>query len=326
LAPTSFVPAGVLTGSAYYYNTAASAFSLTPGTGQEFLINYNVPADVPLGTTLTFKDTAAYVSPMTNWLTDYSPWNNLNYFNTTTVGSYDPNFKEVSPKGWGPSGVITVNDSVLEYMVHFQNTGTYMAENVVVIDTLDPSLDWSSLRPVYMSKKCVVDINEHGVATFTFNNIDLPPSSTEPVASNAMFTYTIKQRPALPMGTHILNSASIYFDFNAPIKTKSTYNTIAWGVGVPNTTTATISSNAFTVYPNPANNTFNAIINSDAGGDYSLRVTDVAGKTEISKTLNLIKGAQTLAVDVSNLSAGVYFVTLVSNDGKADTQKLVIMK
>ena len=322
----TFVPAGIFTGAPYYYSTGSSAFALAPGDGQEFLVNYNVPADIPLGTSVVFTDTVAYAAPMSNWLADYSPWNNVNYFTTTTVGSYDPNFKEVSPKGWGPAGVITVSDSVLEYMVHFQNTGTYMAENVVVKDTLDPSLDWTTLRPVYMSNKCVVDIDEHGVATFTFKNIDLPPSSTEPVASNAMFTYTVKQRPALPMGTHILNSASIYFDFNAPIKTKSTYNTIAWSAGVPTTPTATGGGNAFTIYPNPANNTFNAIINSSAGGGYSMRVTDVAGKTELNKTLSLIKGSQTVTVDVSRLSAGVYFVTLIGNDGNAETQKLVIMK
>jgi len=322
----TFVPAGIFTGAPYYYSTGSSAFTLAPGYGQRFLINYNVPADIPLGTSVVFTDTVAYAAPTSNWLSDYSPWNNVNYFTTTTVGSYDPNFKEVSPKGWGPAGVITVNDSILEYMVHFQNTGTYMAENVVVKDTLDPSLDWTTLRPVYMSNKCVVDINEHGVATFTFKNIDLPPSSTEPVASNAMFTYTIKQRPALAMGTHILNSASIYFDFNAPIKTKSTYNTIAWAEGVPNTTATTTGTNAFTVYPNPANNTFNAIINSNAGGDYSLKVTDVAGKTEISKTLSLVKGSQTVTVDVARLSAGVYFVTLVSSDSNLETQKLVIIK
>jgi hypothetical protein len=65
-----------------------------------------------------------------------TPWNNINYFTTITVSSYDPNFKEVSPEGTGPTGLITRNDSVLEYMVHFQNTGTAPAQNIVVVDTL----------------------------------------------------------------------------------------------------------------------------------------------------------------------------------------------
>ena len=327
LAPT-FVPAGYFSGAPApkYYDNSSSALSLTPGTGQQFLVNYNVPADVPLGTLLTFKDTAAYVSPLTNWLSDYSPWNNISYFNTVTVGSYDPNFKEVSPKGWGPDGVITTEDSVMEYMVHFQNVGSYLAENVVVKDTLDGNLDWKTLRPVYMSKNCVVDIDEHGVATFTFSHINLPPVTTEPIASNAMFTYTVKQRPGLPLGTRIHNSASIYFDFNPPIKTNKTRNTIGWSVGVQNTTPAITGNNAFTVYPNPANSTFNAVINSNEAGSYSLKISDVAGKTEISKTLNLTKGSQTITVDVNQLASGVYFVTLAGSNGKTETQKLVIIK
>ena len=322
----TFVPSGTFTGAPYYYSTASSAFALAPGAGQQFLVNYNVPADIPLGTSVMFTDTVAYAAPVTNWLSDYSPWNNVNYFGTTTVGSYDPNFKEVNPKGWGPDGVITTEDSVMEYMVHFQNVGSYLAENVVVKDTLDGNLDWKTLRPVYMSKNCVVDIDEHGVATFTFSHINLPPVTTEPIASNAMFTYTVKQRPGLPLGTRIHNSASIYFDFNAPIKTNKTRNTIGWSVGVQNISAAATANDAFTVYPNPANNTFNAVINSNEAGTYGLKISDVAGRLHINKTLTITKGSQTIPVDVNQLSAGIYFVTLTGADGKEETQKLVIMK
>ena len=323
-APT-FVPSGVFSGAPYYYSTPSSALGLTPGAGQEFLMTYNVPADIPLGTNVIFKDSVAYTSPMSNWLSDYSPWNNVNYFNTVVVGSYDPNFKEVSPKGTGAAGTISTDDSVLEYMVHFQNTGSFMAENVVVKDTLSANLDWKTLRPVYMSDKCVVDIDEHGVATFTFNEIDLPPSSSEPVSSNAMFTYTIKQRAGLSVGTQIKNRASIYFDFNAPIMTNYTLNTIGWPTKVP-TTPGAAGFNTFTIYPNPASNTFNATIDLSTSGAYDMKVCDVTGKTEISKTLALQKGAQNVTVDVSRLSPGVYFVTLNGNDNKQQTQKLVIMK
>jgi uncharacterized repeat protein (TIGR01451 family) len=323
----TFVPSGIFSGSPYYYTTAGSSFALSPGSGQEFLINYNVPADIPLGTNVIFKDTVAYAPPLSNWLSDYSPWNNVAYFTTTTVGSFDPNFKEVTPTGWGSDGMITTQDSVLQYMVHFQNTGSYMAENVVVRDTLDANLDWTTLCPVFMSGKCVVDVDDHGRATFTFSNINLPPSSSEPITSNAMFTYTIKQRHGLTFGTQIKNRASIYFDFNAPVMTNQTLNTIGWPENVPNTPATTANANnAFTIYPNPAQNTFNALINLSNGGAYSLKVADVTGKTEISKTLSLTKGSQAVTVDASHLAPGIYLVTLTGSDNIPQTQKLVIMK
>ena len=325
-APT-IVPSGVFTGgTSYYYNTSGTFPALAPGAGNEFIMTYNVPADIPLGTNVIFKDSAVYAPPMTNWLLDYSPWNNVNYFTTTTVGSYDPNFKEVYPKGTGSTGVITTADSVLEYMVHFQNTGSYMAENVVVRDTLDANLNWASLKPVYSSGKCVVDMDDNGHVTFTFKNINLPTSSSEPVASNAMFTYTIKLKPGLTVGSQIQNRASIYFDFNAPIMTKRTLNTIGWPAGIQSFGGGNAYENSFTIYPNPADNTFNANINSVAGGTYSLKICDVTGKIEITKTLSLQKGSQTVTVDVNHLASGVYFVSLSSNNENTQTQKLVIMK
>ena len=321
----AFVPSGILTGAPYYYSTPAAALSLAPGASQQFLVNYNVPADVPLGTNVIFKDSVAYAPPMANWLNDYSPWNNVNYYTATTAGSFDPNFKEVSPKGIGASGTITTNDSVMEYMVHFQNTGSYMAQNVVVKDTLDANLDWATLHPTYMSHTGTVNVTENGVATFTFNNINLPDSLAEPVTSNALFTYTIKQRHTLAPGTQIKNRASIYFDFNTPVVTNKTLNTIATPAAVAAISSAK-GSDAFSLMPNPAKNIFTVDVDIDAEGTYGLKVCDITGKTKLSKTLSLQKGKQQIPVDAQILPPGIYFVTLTSSDNSSWTQKLVILK
>ena len=318
----SFIPSGIFTGSPYWYGTAAGFPTLSPGGSQAFYDHYSVPTDVPLGTNLVFKDSAAYTAPMSNWLTDYTPWNNVNYFNSTVVASYDPNFKEVSPKGTGTPGYISYSDSVLEYMVHFQNTGTYFAEKVEVIDTLDPNLDWTTLRPVFQSHHCVVTLNENGVAKFTFDNIHLPWASNYPATSNGMFTYTIKTRHGLALGTQIKNAAAIYFDFNEPIMTNRTLNTIGSNVGV----TPMIAPEAsFSVYPNPAENTCFAVINSAVAGNADIKLMDITGKMLMIKTVSLQTGSQTVPVEIDGLVPGMYFVTLV-NGGKAETQKLVIMK
>lgn len=321
----SFVPSAVYSGVPYWYSTPGSFPSITPGGVQTFLVDYFVPSSIPMGTSVLFKDTIAASSPISSWLTDYSPWNNVNYFNTVTVSSYDPNFKEVSPKGVGPTGIITASDTILEYMVHFQNTGTYMAQNIVVIDTLDNNLDWTSLKPVYQSGKCKVTLTQTGsvkVAKFMFANINLPAAVYEPVSSNGMFTYTVKTRRGLPIGTQFKNSASIYFDYNEPVKTNTTVNTLGANLVVNQIAG---KEGAFTVYPNPAGQSFNAVINSTEAGNGSLDVYDVTGKLLISKNITLQAGSQTIANDVSQIAPGVYFVTLHSG-GNVQTQKLVIMK
>jgi hypothetical protein len=319
-APT-FVPGGVFSGAANWYSSAAFP-AMAPTTSQTYYQNYSVPTTIPLGTNVVTKDSVVAAAPMSSWTSDYTPWNNVDYFTTTVVGSFDPNFKEVSPKGVGAPGYITVADSVLEYMVHFQNTGSWYADKVVVVDTLDANLDWSTLRPVYQSHNCVVTMTDNGVVKFTFNDIHLPYADMSPVTSNGMFTYTIKTRHGLALGTQIRNKASIYFDYNEPITTNTTLNTLYAGVGVSNVNN---QSSAFTLYPNPADKTCFAVINSEVFGNADMTITDITGKTLSHATVGLIIGQQTVPVDVSSLAPGMYFVTIHNMD-KVSTQKLVIMK
>jgi uncharacterized repeat protein (TIGR01451 family) len=301
---------------------------MNPGSDEVFYMNYNVPANIPVNTSVLFLDSVAYKTPISNWLTDYSPWNNVNYFTTTTVAAYDPNFKEVSPKGTGPTGLITYADSTLEYMVHFQNTGSSAAQNIIIVDTLDNNLNWTSLRPVYMSAPCKVTMQQvasYKIVKFTFNNINLPTQTSSPMGSNGMLTYTIKTNSGLPLGTQFRNHASIYFDYNAPVTTNTTLNTL----GASSTTAVNNPSiektNSFTVYPNPANKDFYAQVNSSAVASAEMYISDITGKILISKTITLQQGTQTISTDVTQLAPGMYFVNLTQN-GKIQTAKLVIMK
>ena len=320
-APT-FTPGGYFSGSPYSYN-ATSLPTLLPGDELSFITTYTVPASVPLGTILVFNDTVSSVAPLSTWLTDTTPWNNVDYYNPWVVGPYDPNFKEVKPKGSGPEGYISINDSVMQYMIHFQNTGTYPAQNVVVRDTIPSSLDWHTLKPVYASSKCVTDIDENGRVTFTFNNIQLPPSNSEPLTSNGIVVYTIKQRPGLTIGTQIKNSASIYFDFNAPIITQSTLNTIGNPSFVP--PVVNIDGMGFNIYPNPADRSFTSVFSSENDESGSLQIIDITGKVLLTKQIALQKGTHTEVMRTESLAPGIYFVTFMAGV-KSETQKLIIVR
>ena len=56
---------------------------------------------------------------------------------------------------------------------------------------------------------------------WTFNNINLPDSATNDSLSKGYITYRIKPFSGLVTGDTILNNASIYFDFNPPIRTNT---------------------------------------------------------------------------------------------------------
>jgi uncharacterized repeat protein (TIGR01451 family) len=320
----AITPSGMFTGSANYY-TASGIPSLAPGASHTFHLNYNVPTNIPMGTALTFKDTTTFVAPIGSWISDNTPWNNVCTHTTNVVASYDPNFKQVHPKGLGSAGTISPADSILEYMVHFQNTGTWFAQNVEVIDTIDNNLDWTSLQPVYMSHPGKVTLTQSGllrIATFRFENINLPAQTMDDARSQGMFTYTVKTRSGLPVGTTFKNRASIYFDHNAPVRTNQTANTLGASDVINEVAEITPLANGFLVYPNPASKSFYAVVSGE--GTAAMSIADLTGKVLMTKDI-VLNGTQSVATDISQLVPGIYFVTLNQN-GKSQTQKLVIMK
>jgi hypothetical protein len=325
LPSTSISPSSIWTnGGPNRFQINSGALTLAPGNSQAAFSSVTTPTNIPLGTGLVFYDSVAYTGPISNWMNDYTPWNNVAFYSTNVVGAYDPNFKEVSPKGTGPTGIIMPKDSVLEYMVHFQNLGTYKAQNVEVLDTLDADLDWTTLRPIYKSHPCVVTLSDGGVAKFTFKNINLPAKIYDEMGSNGMFTYTIKRKNNLAVGTQFKNSAAIYFDYNEPVITNTTVNTLGTPVGVPATQQS--EAGTFSVFPNPANRMIYAQVNSkvaDAAG--AIKVIDLSGKVLISNNVILKGGSQNIPVSVETLTPGIYFISLTSN-GASQTQKFVIMK
>jgi uncharacterized repeat protein (TIGR01451 family) len=154
---------------------------------------------------------------------DANPINNYITECFTVIFSFDPNKKEVQP-----AGNITSAQKTLTYTVAFQNTGTDTAYYVHVRDSIDAShLDISSVVLEASSRPCILStIPATNFLDISFPNINLPDSAQNDSMSIGWFRYSIKLQPNLPIGTHIKNSAAIYFDANAPVITDTTVTTI----------------------------------------------------------------------------------------------------
>ncbi|MFM2286795.1 MAG: hypothetical protein RLZZ543_2292, partial [Bacteroidota bacterium] len=138
--------------------------------------------------------------------------------NTTTqcfevVNSYDPNFKEVYPS------TIEVPGLWHTYTIHFQNTGTAPAINILLKDTLDPQLNWASFEKIASSHTLFTQVLENGIVHFNFPNIFLADSTSNEPESHGWVQYRIKTNDNLSGVQTIHNKASIYFDFNEPVVT-----------------------------------------------------------------------------------------------------------
>ncbi|HZG01181.1 MAG TPA: hypothetical protein VEY71_09265, partial [Chitinophagales bacterium] len=129
------------------------------------------------------------------------------------VNSYDPNVKDVFPRTWyQPNGWHV-------YTIHFQNTGTAPAQNIVVEDTLDQNFDWSSFQLVAYSHENLTQVKGNDIVHFNFPNIQLPDSTSNEPNSHGWIQYRIKTNSDIQPGTTLHNTAAIYFDFNDPIIT-----------------------------------------------------------------------------------------------------------
>ena len=164
----------------------------------------------------------------TGFVTEFPNYDSEPFFDEECIevrGAYDPNDKTAFPKGVCSRNFI-FNDTPLEYKIRFQNTGTDTAVNVEIRDTLSPLLDPMTLEIGSSSHEFEWDLTGEGILIFSFNNIMLPDSNINEPASNGFIQYKINQRLGNVVDTEIKNSASIYFDFNAPIKTNTVKHTI----------------------------------------------------------------------------------------------------
>jgi len=228
---------------------------------------------------------------------------NLQVFDFLTRGSYDPNDIVVHP-----SPYIKPSKTLLSYRIRFQNLGTYYAENVVVVDTLPENVDPSTLIMGTSSHRPSKIELKGRILTVRFFNIKLPDSASNEPGSHGEINFKISRLADLPIGTKIRNSASIYFDFNAPVKT----NTSEVEVFDP----AIHLGGSVFPYPNPGSTQFK-LMGSDA---VEVDVFDLSGK-KIRHLYQNEKGAFSL----SQISSGIYFLRFEHN-GKPKTGKLMVSK
>ena len=237
------------------------------------------------------------------------------------IGSYDPNDKTAFPTGYGSEHFIKA-DQQLEYLIRFQNTGTDTAFTVMIQDVLDPNLDLTSFQPQRASHDYEVIFLENDTIQFIFNNILLPDSTTNQIESNGYIRFKISPEADIALGTVLKNEAAIFFDFNEPIITNEVFHTIGDDFVLTNTNFISAIKPEVITYPNPTNGEwFLSIKNVEEYGDLNLVLTDALGRPVIEKAV----GDESVRVDISAFSSGVYFWKLETENEVVGSGRLVRM-
>ncbi len=278
--------------------------NLKPLESREITVTFNVnsPMETPAvnnGDRLSFN---ALITPVAG---DEKPVDNSFALRQTVVGSYDPNDKICL------EGDIITPDLIGEYvhyLIRFENTGTYPAQNVVIKDLIDLSkFDISTLTPTKASHDFVTKISDGNKVEFIFENIQLP---FDDATNDGFVAFKIKTLPKLKVGDSFQNEANIYFDYNFPILTntaKSTFQTLG--------TQDFQFLDYFSLYPNPVND----IINIESKSTIevkSMAVYDIVGQIIIA-----VPDARTVSnIDVSKLASGNFFLKMNTNKGTSNVK------
>lgn len=226
------------------------------------------------------------------------------------VSAFDPNEKTAFPAGLGAAHYLERGDEI-EYNISFQNTGNDTAFLVVLRDTLSSLLDPATFRPVSSSHPYSWSLSDEGVLRFTFENILLPDSNVDEAGSHGYVRFRIGQRPGLPDGSVIENTAHIYFDFNEPVVTNTWFHTIGRPAVVATVEPPTGSMMEVGIQPNPVAE--EAVFVLKSAGTYPLHfvLTDPLGKVIEVRSID----SDTFHFQRRQLPSGIYAWSI--SDGRA---------
>ena len=307
-------------GISFVYNQNLMSFTSSnpaPGTQNAGVLNWSVNNLRP------FESKSIYVTMIVNAPTATNPvnigdiltltanaipatgetntQNNIFQFNQTVVGSYDPNDKQCIEGDILPPVKI---GEYLHYLIRFENTGNYYAENIVVKDVIDATkFDVSSLQ--IMSSSHPVEARVLGNnAEFIFQNINLNSGG------HGNILLKLKTKSNLAVGTTVSNKADIYFDYNYPIVTNFA-NTTFQVLSVPENEL----DQSVSIYPNPTSDLVSVKANSVIR---SIQVYDLQGRIVLTKLLS----EENASVDFTTYASGIYYLKIDTEKG-SKTEKLV---
>ena len=294
-----FLYAGVLPTSITTGNLSWNYTGLMPFESRSIDVTFNAnsPVETPalnIGDVLNFS---AVINPLGG---DELPLDNAFSISQTVVGSFDPNEKQCLEGETAPP--LQIGD-YLHYVINFENTGNFAAENVVIKDMIDAGkFDVGSLQVLGASHAELPVVTGNKVE-FYFQGINLEPNAYGYVA------YKIKTKPDLPIGATVTNKANIYFDFNLPVET-NTASTTFQNLGAGN-----VSAISVKLYPNPAHQSVSV---SSPSVIRSVTLYDLQGRIVLKKLFDTTE----VSINVADLSNGVYAIETVTDSGRK-VEKLI---
>ncbi|WP_264509926.1 T9SS type A sorting domain-containing protein [Flavobacterium sp. N1719] len=270
--------------------------NLLPFETRTIQLNFllNTPTATPA---LNGGDVLPYVATVTG-ASDQTPADNTLNFNQNVVNAYDPNDKTCL------EGAVVGTDKIgqyVHYVIRFENTGNFAAQNIIVTDVIDTNkYDVTTLIPQLGSHPFRTRILQNNRVEFVFENINLPFDDAN---NDGYVAFKIKTKSTLVSGDTFSNSANIFFDYNYPILT-NTATTLIQSLGLQETL-----NSAFAIAQNPVDTQL-VFANAQDITIQSVSIYSIQGQLV---QVNMHPAAS--GIDVSALSPGTYLVKVTTEQG-----------
>lgn len=303
---TSTIPPTTQTGNLITWHA-----TIPPGGSWQTTVTLYTDVSTSLGTAFLHE---LHAEPLT---IDTVPEDNVAQWADHVVGSFDPNDKRPSVEA---IHVDDVADAWMDYTIRFQNTGTYLAENVVITDTLPAGLVWTSMKYISASHGGQWILRD-GVLTVTFNDIQLPDSTSDLTGSQGYVHLRFKVQPDLLPGESIVNRANIFFDFNEPVITEDAVTLITTGVGIAEVATGQGSTR---VVPNPVRDEAVIYLDVPMNGPGTLLVHSTTGQQVLRMAVD--GGSSAIRFSTQQLRPGLYSYSILDGSGLYGSGKMGVVR
>ena len=258
----------------------------------EITLNVNSPMETPA---VNIDDILPFSAEIITDQTDVIPDDNIYEFNQVVVGAFDPNDITCI------EGDVVVPDYIgeeLHYVIRFENTGNFYAENIVVRMEIDPAkYDVDSVRLLNTSHNASAQIKNDVLEIF-FNQIMLDSGG------HGNILLVMKSVSSLSEGDSVLSKADIYFDYNYPIITNDAVTVFEAELSVNNP----VLNSLISIYPNPVKDLIN--LTSEVNIK-TYELFDISGRLIVTGIINNLEAT----INLSLQSSGTYFVRINTDNG-----------
>jgi hypothetical protein len=298
----SFVSASVEPDSQVPGGLNWSYENLMPFESRSIIVTMQINPPTDPENPVNIDDVLTFTSVIMPQTGDENVQDNIYILNQTVVGAYDPNDITclegdiVDPEYIGEE---------LHYVIRFENTGNFYAENVVIAMEVNEELyDVSSLRVLNASHDVRAQVRDN-VAEFFFNQIMLDSGG------HGNILLVMKSYTALEEGDSVMSKADIYFDYNYPIITNDAVTVFETTMSIDEN----IKNIELKIYPNPTTDYFNLASDSKI---QSIEIYDASGRLIRTSLVNDFETKQ----DIMPLNKGTYILKIKTENGEV-TGKII---